>query len=132
MLLDEIASRLVGQGVGLLGVTIFLGSAANLPKGGCLSIIETGGTSAARTHNDTATERPTLQFKARHENLREASAMLMAAYNALGGANGLYNIELNGVFYLSIIARQSPTDTGQDAAGRATYSFNVDIEKQPS
>jgi hypothetical protein len=132
--LDEIVGRLVSEGVGLVDQTIFKSTAANLPRGAgpYLSVIETGGMASAKTHNDTATARPTLQLKARASGAVAARAMLKAAYDALGGENGLYNITLGGIFYLRIVARQGPTDTGQDEAGRATYSFNVEIEKQPS
>ena len=50
--LDEIKDRLVAQGVGTYGSNIFLGSKAVIPTGDgpYLSIIETGGTGAIRTH----------------------------------------------------------------------------------
>ncbi len=132
--LDEVAARLIGEGVGLLDQQIFLTSSAKLLRGDgpFLNVSETGGTTPARTQNNTATQRPTLQLKARGASVIAARSMLKAAYDALGGANGLYNTVLSGTFYLSITARQEPTDTGQDEAGRPTYSFNVEIEKQPS
>jgi len=59
--------------------------------------------------------------------------MLQAAYAALGGPNGLHNVTLSGVIYLSITARQGVTDTGKDETGRrATFTFNIDAEKEPS
>lgn len=133
--LDEIAARLVEKGVGVVGTSIFKGSNAPIPSGAgpYLSLVETGGSGSARTHTDTATERPTVQLMVRaKDDINNARAMLKAAYDALGGANGLYNIELSGVFYLSITARQGITDTGKDAAGRPTLAFNIDAEKQPS
>ncbi len=138
VVLDELANRLIGEGVGLIDVSLFLGSSANLPRLGdterptFLTLIETGGTSGAGTHNNTATERPTVQLKAHAAETLEARALLKAAYNALGGENGLHNVTLSGIFYLKIVPRQGPTDTGQDSVGRPTYTFNVEIEKQPS
>lgn len=131
---DEIAQRLVSEGVGPVGTTILAGTASVVPRGDgpFLSLVETGGTGSAKTHNDTATERPTLQLKARATDQVVARALLKAAYTALGGANGLYNVTLSGTVYLRVVARQGPTDTGQDEAGRATFSFNIEAEKQPS
>lgn len=134
-ILDEIAARLVAEGVGIVGTDIFKGSNAPIPmdEGPYLSLAETGGSGSSRTHNGTPIERPTVQLMARHkDDIEIARQMLKAAYDALGGADGLYNIELSGVFYLSITARQGPTDTGKDARGWPTYSFNIDAEKQPS
>jgi predicted dinucleotide-utilizing enzyme len=58
--------------------------------------------------------------------------MLMNAYNALGGVDGLHNIVLSGVPYINITARQEPTDIGLDAAQRIMFVFNIDAEKKPS
>lgn len=133
--LDEIVGRLIEQGVGTLASNIFKGSNAVIPASGgpFLSIAETGGTSSAKTQNDTATERPTAQLRVRADDYKDARAMLTGAYAALGGANGLYNVTLSGVFYLSITARQGPTDMGkEEGTGRAQLVFNIDAEKQPS
>lgn len=135
MFINEIRDRLVAQGVGVFGTSIFKGSLAIIPDGPgpYLSLIETGGSGSARTHNDTATQRPTMQLVARASTYPAAYAMWLAAYNALGGANGLYNITLSGVFYLSITARQSaPTDIGVDEKERIMLDFNIDAEKAPS
>ena len=131
---DEIIEQLVREGVGRVGSTILTGTGAVIPRGDgpFLSLVETGGTTSAKTHNNTATGRPTLQLKARASDQRQARAMLKAAYNALGGENGLHNVILSDTFYLRIVARQEPTDTGQDEAGRATFAFNIEVEKQPS
>ena len=133
--IDEIAAWLVGEGVGALGSTIFKTSSAAIPQGSgpYLSIRDTGGTGAVRTQNDTPTERPTAQLMSFANNVTDSIRMSTAAYNALGGAKGLFNVRLSGVFYLSITARQMPTDSGKDATGlKATYSFNIDAEKEPS
>lgn len=56
--------------------------------------------------------------------------MAKAAYLALDGVVGLV---INSVVYVSIKARQEPTDMGMDATGnRVQVVFNVEIEKQPS
>jgi len=133
--LDEIAARLQSQGVGTLNTSIFLSSAAKIPAGTgpYLSIKETGGTRSAKTQNNTGTQKPSAQLLARAQAYPIARAMLKAAYEALGGVNGLYNTTLSGTFYVSITARQEPTDLGGlDDAGRVMVAFNIDVEKYPS
>jgi minor capsid protein len=138
MFLDEIAALLVAQGVGTIGQNIFKGSNAVIPDGTgpFLSLIVYPGSPSSKTHDDTATERPNMQLKARFgvgaEAYQRANNMIRAAYETLGGANGLFNVTLSGVFYLSITAKHPPGDTGKDEKGRATLTFNIDAEKQPS
>ena len=129
----EIRDRLVAQGVGVYGTNIFIGAKALIPTGAgpFLVIIETGGSGAARTQNGFSTERPTAQISCRATTTPAARTMLQAAYDALGGANGLHNITL-GVWYVSLTPRQSLTDIGEDPVGRPMLAFNVDAEKQPS
>ncbi len=132
--LEELRDRLVAQGVGVFGVDLFIGSKAIIPQtaGPFLSLIETGGSGSAKTQNDTATQRPSAQIVARAFSTPIARAKLKLAYDALGGANGLFNVTLSGTFYLSVTAKQEPTDIGTDDPGRAMIVFNVDAEKQPS
>lgn len=133
-LLDELAARLVAQGVGILGTNIFLSSTAIIPTGSgpYLTLNETGGFKPALTQNNTATQRPTVQLLARATSYPLARALLYAAYAALGGQNGLWNTTLSGVQYLKILARQEPTDMGLDGSSRSQIVFNIDVEKQPS
>lgn len=133
--LDEIVARLVAQGVGVFGTNIFSGKKSAIPAGDgpYLLLIETGGTGSSRTQNNTATERPTAQVSVRASTAPVARAMLKAAYDALGGADGLHNVTLSGTTYLSIVPRQNITDIGLDSvADRAFFAFNIDVEKQPS
>jgi len=133
--LDDLADRLVAQGVGVFGTNIFGSSKAVIPVGigPYLSLLETGGGPPAGTQNDTATERPSAQLLCRASTFPAARTMLRNAYNALGGANGLHNVTLSGTFYLSITPKQSITDIGLEAGtSRAMVVFNIDVEKQPS
>lgn len=143
MFLEEIAARLASQGVGVYsappavtpGTNIFLSSKAVIPVGAgpYLTITDTGGSSGSGTQNDTAVENATAQLMVRAGTYPAAYAMLKAAFTALGGQNGLFNVTLSGVKYLKIKARQNPTDTGLDAdPTRVTVAFNIDAEKQPS
>ncbi len=130
----EIKDRLVAQGVGTFGTNIFIGAKAVIPTGDgpYLSLIETGGSGSAKTQNDTGTQRPSMQLVARAITEPLARTMLKAAYDALGGVNGLYNTTISGVFYLSITARNDIAETGLDDPGRTMLSFNIDAEKAPS
>lgn len=131
---QEVRDRLEQQGVGTFGVNMFISSAAILPvgPGPYLSIIETGGSGSAKTHNNTGTERPTAQILTRAKTAEAARLMSVNAYGALGGENGLYNVILSGTPYISLVARQNTTDIGFDADKREQFSFNIDAEKAPS
>lgn len=132
--LDEIAAKLVAAGVGVQGTNIFLGSGAVIPTGAgpYLSITETGGAGAGLTHNGTPVEMPTAQLVARAASYAIARAMLKAAYDALGGANGLRNVTLSGTFYQKVKPRQNITDIGLDDSARRMLSYNIEVEKAPS
>lgn len=133
MFLDEIKDRLVAQGVGVYGSSIFLGSKAVIPDGDgpYLSVIETGGSGPLRIHNEAAAhvQRPTAQVLVRAKSYLVARTMAKNAYLAL---DGVFNTSLSGVFYQKIVARQEPTDIGLDAKERPMISFNIEVEKQPS
>ncbi len=136
--LDEIAARLVAQGVGTIGANIFLGSKAVIPPGNgpYLTLIETGGTAPTRVQNKTSvnTQRPTAQVavRARRDDgtgYNVARTMLKAAYDAL---DGIFNTTLSGTFYQRIVVRQEPTGIGLDANARPVIVFNIEAEKNPS
>lgn len=133
-LLDEIAARLVAQGVGTVGSNIFLGSKAVIPAGDgpYISLTETGGMFSIRTHNGTPVAQPTAQILCRAENYMTCRTKLKAAFDALGGDKGLHNITLSGTFYQSLIPRQQLTDIGLDGKGRVMIVFNIEAMKQPS
>ena len=132
--LHELRDRLVALGVGVSGSNIFLGSKAAIPTGDgpYLSLIETGGSGSASTHNNTAVSRPTVQILCRAKGYDTARSKLKQAYDALGGDVGLHNIVLSGTYYQHLKARQQPTDIGLDSETRPMIVFNVDIEKNPS
>jgi hypothetical protein len=131
--LTEVSQRLVDQGVGALGTTIFVGSASVIPTGSgpYLTVSETGGSPPTRIQNQSsaATQCPTAQVLVRALTEQAARAMISAAYVAL---DGIYNTLLSDVFYLKLVARQEPTDMGLDGSGRIQFVFNIEAEKQPS
>lgn len=132
--LDEIAARLVAQGVGTVGADIFLGSKAVIPPGDgpYLSITETGGTGSRRTHNGSAVAQPTAHILCRAKSYSVARSKLKQAFDALGGDKGLHNVTLSGTFYQSVTPRQQPTDIGLDGVARPMIVFNIDAMKGSS
>lgn len=133
MFLDDIAARLVGQGVGTIGSNIILGSKGKVPQGAgpLLSLIETGGFAPTRIHNipGANTQRPSAQICVRAQSYLAARTMAKSAYLAL---DGVFNTVINGVLYHSITAVQEPTDIGLDTLERPMIVFNINAEKAPS
>jgi hypothetical protein len=132
--IDEITARLIAQSVGAINVNIFKGSSSIIPSGNgpYLTVTDTGGSGASRTQNNTPTEHASAQVLVRASSYPLASTMIRLAFTALGGQSGLHNVTLSGIYYLSITAKQNPTDIGKDDAGRTMLVFNIDAEKQPS
>ncbi len=131
--IEEIGERLETRGVAAFGETMFASGVETLPEtGNCLSLKETGGSESTVTHNDTAVANLAMQLTARGTTWLEARTLAKAAWDALGGDVGLYNITLGGTFYLKIKTRQNLTDLGRDVQGRAMVVFNIAAEKQPS
>lgn len=131
--IDEIASRLVSQGVGTINADIFRSSSARIPAGAgpYITIIETGGTGPTRVHNSASasTQRPSAQLVTRAASYEDARAKARLAYLAL---DGVHNTTLSGTFYQSIDAIQEPTDIGLDGSGRVMLAFNIRAQKSPS
>ena len=132
--LDDLASVLQTAGVGTIGTDIFLSSAAVIPQGNgpYITLAETGGMAPTRVANYRVpnTQRPTAQVLVRASTYPAARTMIDAAYFAL---DGIFNATLSGTFYLSVTARQEPTDMGFDSTGRLVQIvFEINAEKQPS
>jgi hypothetical protein len=131
---DELLAKLVAAGVGAAGTSLFVSSRAAIPTGTgpYLSVIETGGLAPARMQN-SVTQRPGAQLIGRAKDYVDARTIVVAAYNALGGATGLHNVTLSGTKYVRIVPMQEPADLGGlDNAARALVAFNVAIEKAVS
>lgn len=93
-LLTELIGRLVSLGVGTSGTNIFGSSRAEIPVGAgpYLTIIETGGTSPDRTHNEVVTpawQQPSVQITVRAKTYESANVMMRAAYSALVGVRNV-------------------------------------------
>lgn len=137
-LLDDLAVKLVADGVGVLGTSLFLSSAAVIPAGNgpFISLNEVGGVAPTRIQNAraVATQRPTVQVLVRAGGAGTGyQTARTKAWNAYQSLDGIFNTTLNGTFYLKVAAKQEPTDMGFDATGnRVQVVFNVEIEKYPS
>lgn len=133
MFLDEIASRIASQNIGVVASSIFMGRGAVLPVGDgpFLTIVETGGTGSERTQQN-ALARPTAQLMVSAGNFKAALDTARKVFNTLGGDDGLHNIDLSGVRYVSLTARQQPYEIGPDQRGRPRVAFNIDATKVPS
>ena len=131
--IDALAQRLVQKGIGTLGSTgtIFVGSDADLPiltaDKVLVTILETGGERAERTHNGDSLKHPHFQVTTRHQRYPTAAATAEAAYNALGGDEfGMSNAKIGDVFFLVCRPMQEPFGMPSDANGRARVTFNVE------
>ncbi len=131
MFADDMVVLLATASVTVTGI----GAKYKLPPGdGPYTILaETGGTSPERTQNTVATPaylRPSLQVVVHAKDQAVARALAKTALLAL---TGIRNQTINGVWYREINTVQSePMDLGQDDAGRARCSFNIDAIKRPS
>lgn len=135
MFIDEISALLVATGGWVMGQSLFTNSTQPVPQNGngpFTSLIETPGGGFARTHNGESTEFPTAQFTVRAKSPSVARAKAKEAFATVGGANGLSNTMLSGVWYVTLRARQGVMDMGVDAQGRAMFVFNIEAEKKPS
>lgn len=138
--LDEILAKLIADGVGTPNVTLGATSKTPLPAnigqpGGppyFIVIRETGGTGPVRTQQN-GTQRPSAQLLSRSLSYATARAALQAAYDSLGGVNGLHDVVLSGTRYISITPRQEISDVGIDETNnQVMVVFNIDAEKAPS
>jgi len=133
--ITDLATILTGANVAVLGTSLFLGLTAVIPAGDgpFLSVVMTGGSGPEGTHNAVglpAYQRPTAQIIARGASTPAAEALAIAAYTALWAVRNQF---VNGVWWRQILPLQEPSEAlGEDADGRAQWSFNVAIEKRPN
>lgn len=131
--LDDMVTLLEADGVGVFGLTIYTSSksatpAPVLPNGsGTITIVETGGTSADRTHNAVirpAIVRPGAQILCRAPNYDTAKALAHRAYDVYVQVRNQW---VNSGKYLELVPRQEPFDGGVEpgAGGQTKCIFNV-------
>jgi hypothetical protein len=131
-ILNELATWLQTQGVGVVHSNIFYGSTAVIPSGigPYLQLHETGGGGSKFVQDSSRpnTELPTVQVVVRAKLYNDARGMAKAARDAF---NAKFNITIGTTFYQSIKARQNITDLGKDSSNRVMLVFNLEIEKDP-
>ena len=115
MLLDEISTYLVSQGVGVAGSTaswtVFKGIEPNTPEK-CITLFETGGLEN-EGHHDTPVDRPTFQVRVRADSYGYSTARvkLGAARTAL---ENIGNITLSSWKYVHVQAIGEAASLGYD------------------
>jgi hypothetical protein len=128
-LLDDIASYLQAQGLGVVATNIFKGTlpqdAVAMPDE-VIALRETPGLPPARSHDipPARIEQPTVQVLVRGAPFDYATARqkAQAAWEAL---DGLGNQTIGTGFYLFIQALQSPFPLRMDALDRYEIVFNL-------
>lgn len=125
--IEAVALRLENQNVGAGGTTIFYGSDVNFPTGptAFISILQTAGRPSIGAHNASALRQPGFQITSRGDLYTEALALLAQAYTALGGDQGLSDILIGDVFFLSMRPSSEFIDLPPDANQRVRIAFNV-------
>lgn len=132
--IEAITRRLEDRGVGVRGETIFAGGDVALPESGdFITVEETGGPGMTRTHNAGDLRHPSFQITARGDEYPTVTAMLEAAWEALGGgdqANKIANLVIEGITWLYIRPAGEPFGMPNDENGRLRVMFNVDTMRQ--
>lgn len=125
--IDAVALRLEQEGVGAGGTTIFMGSDVNFPGNvsAFISIMQTAGKPPIGVHNSTSLRQPALQITARGDRYGDVQILVADAYSALGGDEGLSDILIGDVFFLSMRPSSELFDLPPDAQGRVRIAFNV-------
>ena len=129
MMADDIADRLVAQGLGTKGVDIFRSFDPGRPDDAIL-IYRLGGAGFIDAMGAQAKviEQPTAHIIVRGKKPSDAETKANQVVLALHKYVGT----LNGTRYLFIRALQSPLDVGPDENGRTRYAINFRVTKELS
>jgi len=125
-LLEEIAARLINQGVGVQGSSaswsVFKGWEPEIPDQ-CISIFETGGL-PNQPHEGDLLDRPTFQIRIRGANTSTGyptvRAKIAAARTALEAMTGNFSNR----YYCQVVAQSEPLSLGHDATHRPRLVIN--------
>lgn len=125
--LADLVTILEADGVATFGVDLFTSTKAAPPflLSGTLTVVETGGTSADRTHNAVirpATVRPGAQITARAKDYDTASRLAHLAYDAFVVVRNQW---ISSGWYKELTLMQEPFDGGLDKRGQAQCQFNI-------
>lgn len=134
MLLDEVGTYLQTEGIGTLGTDLFKGLLPDIPDA-CVALIETGGQASEHVLSSAvgapAWEAPSFQVTCR-AGRRDYSAARIKANDVFKLLDGLANITLSSVRYLSISAIQAPFAMPRDEQERPLLIFNCAVKKDVS
>src|SRR5512143_1312249 len=125
MILDELATYLVSQGVGSTSQTaswaVFKGFEPETPDK-CISLFETGG-DPNEQHEATPIDRPTFQVRIRSDDYGYSTgrAKIAAARTALELVG---NTSLSGRRYVHVVAMREPISLGLDENQRPRWVQN--------
>lgn len=120
----DIKDRLVAQGIGVYGTTIFLGFMPDSPDK-CICISDGPPLSPELNYE---WERPGLQILCRNKIglYEECEAYARSIYDILHGQN---NLTINSTVYKLIKATQTPFYVGKDDSNRPVFSMNFEIQR---
>ena len=125
----EAVVTLLEQGAaGVGGTTIFAGSDVNLPTESTppfITVLQTAGRPPIGVHNSTSLRQPAFQIVVRGDIYTDVQDVTKQAFEALGGIQGLSNILVGDVFFLSMRPSSEPFDLTPDAQQRVRLAFNV-------
>ncbi len=126
-LLDDIATRLVADGVGTLATTLFLGYLPDSPDA-VVAVYETRGTAPQHTFGAgvMAVERPVIRVycRAARNDYPAARAKAVAVLNSLGA---IRNTTIGSTKFLSVEATSSPYPIGGDDKERARFGIDFAV-----
>jgi hypothetical protein len=130
MLLNEIASFLEVNGLGIRGTDLFAGEIPAHAPQTVVGLLETGGGPPQFVHSQSQrlAEAPSFQVMVRsadYEAARERSEAIVRILT-------VRNQTLSGVLYHWIVPVQSPIDLGRDGNELHKVACNFDVMKEPS
>jgi len=124
-LLDALGDRLVADGVGTLGTTIFLGYLPESPDA-CVAVYEDRGNGADQVFgtSSVAIERPAIRVVARavRNDYPAARAKIIEVRNSLGDIG---DETISGVSFMCVIADSDPYPMGVDGRERAMFGLDL-------
>ena len=137
MILDDLGLYLQAQGLGTRGSTIFEGRIPPEPPGSgivdqILVLFSVPGLGVLHVHDDAGAgvEQPVVQVRLRGSAAQGGyAAMWSKATQAFLALDSVRNQVLNGTFYQSILALQSPFGFPEDQYERPYVLFNVRCAK---
>jgi hypothetical protein len=130
MLLNEIASFLEVNGLGIRGTDLFAGEIPAHAPQTVVGLLETGGGPPQFVHSQSQrlAEAPSFQVMVRSADYEAARERCEAIVRILT----VRNQTLSGVLYHWIVPVQSPIDLGRDGNELHKVACNFDVMKEPS